>query len=142
MLKDLIDSDRVGFRALPAENQVSRLNALGSSVHGPFGPDSDVDVLVELDADDEVAGRMLINIWNGLEDIFQRPVDLLTESSLGNPYLRAEIERTKKLIYEGSKRRVLVCHSGGDHRGRELRGRHRSLERLCAWREDQAGGGT
>jgi uncharacterized protein len=51
---------------------------------------------------------MLINIWNGLEDLFQRPVDLLTESSLRNPYLRAEIERTKKLIYDGSKRQVLV----------------------------------
>jgi predicted nucleotidyltransferase len=108
MLKELIDKDRAAFGALLAANQVSRLYAFGSSVHGPFGPDSDVDVLVELDAADEVAGRMLINIWNGLEDLFQRPVDLLTESSLRNPYLRAEIERTKKLIYDGSKRQVLV----------------------------------
>ena len=108
MLKDLIDRDRAGFGALLAANHVSRLYAFGSSVHGPFRADSDVDVLVELDAADEVAGRMLINIWNGLEDIFQRPVDLLTESSLRNPYLRAEIERTKKLIYDGSKRQVLV----------------------------------
>jgi predicted nucleotidyltransferase len=77
-------------------------------VHGPFNAESDVDVLVELDAADEVAGRMLINIWNGLEDLFKRPVDLLTPSSLRNPYLRAEIERTKQLIYDGSKRQVLV----------------------------------
>lgn len=108
MLKELIDKDRAAFSALLAANQVSRLYAFGSSVNGPFGPDSDVDVLVEIDAADEVAGRMLINIWNGLEDLFQRPVDLLTESSLRNPYLRAEIERTKKLIYDGSKRQVLV----------------------------------
>ena len=52
--------------------------------------------------------RDLINVWNGLEKIFQRPVDLLTENSLRNPYLRAEVERTKQLIYDGSKRQVLV----------------------------------
>ena len=108
MLKALIDRDRVGFSALLAANRVSRLYAFGSSLRGPFGPHSDVDVLVEVDAPDEEAGRMLINVWNGLEKIFQRPVDLLTENSLRNPYLRAEVERTKQLIYDGSKRQVLV----------------------------------
>ncbi len=108
MLKELIDRDRVAFGALLEANHVSKLYAFGSSLHGPFRGDSDVDVLVEVDAPDEQAGRMLINVWNGLEDLFQRPVDLLTESSLRNPYLRAEIERTKKLIYDGSKRQVLV----------------------------------
>jgi uncharacterized protein len=108
MLKDLIDTDREAFRSLLARNHVSKLYAFGSSVHGPFNADSDVDVLVEIDAADEVAGRMLINVWNGLEDLFMRPVDLLTQSSLRNPYLRAEIERTKQLIYDGSKRQVLV----------------------------------
>lgn len=108
MLKELIDRDRAAFGALLAANQVRRLYAFGSSVHGPFGPDSDVDVLVEVDADDDRAGRMLINVWNGLETLFQRPVDLLTESSLRNPYLRAEVERTKKLIYDGLRREVLV----------------------------------
>lgn len=108
MLKELIAQDRAALGALLAANRVSRLYAFGSSVHGPFGPDSDVDVLVEVDAPDEDAGRMLINLWNGLEKLFQRPVDLLTESSLRNPYLRAEVERTKQLIYDGSKRQILV----------------------------------
>ncbi len=108
MITDLIARDRAAFSALLAENRVRALYAFGSSVHGPFGPESDVDVLIEVDADDEVTGRLLINVWNGLEALFQRPVDLLTESALRNPYLRAEIERTKKLIYDGSKRQVLV----------------------------------
>jgi len=108
MLKDLIARDRAALGALLAANRVSRLYAFGSSVRGPFGPQSDVDVLVEVDAPDEEVGRMLINVWNGLEQLFQRPVDLLTESSLRNPYLRAEVERTKQLIYDGTKRQVLV----------------------------------
>ncbi len=108
MLKELFYRDRAAFGALLAANNVSRLYAFGSSVRGSFGPESDVDVLVEVDAPEEKAGRMLINVWNGLEDLFQRPVDLLTESSLRNPYLRAEIERTKMLIYDGSKRQILV----------------------------------
>lgn len=108
MLKDLIDRHRVALGALLAANRVSHLYAFDNSVHGPFGPDSDVDVLVEVDASDEEAGRMLINVWNGLEQLFQRPVDLITESSLRNPYLRAEVERSKQLIYDGAKRQVLV----------------------------------
>jgi predicted nucleotidyltransferase len=108
MLADLINKDRKAFEALMDRTKVGKLFAFGSSVHGPFREDSDVDVLVEVDADDEVAGRYLIDLWNGLEDLFQRPVDLLTEASMRNPYLRAEVERTKRLIYDGSKREVLV----------------------------------
>ncbi len=108
MLKDLINKDREAFSALLAQNKVTKLYAFGSSIHGPFHADSDVDVLVDVNASDELAGRMLINIWNGLEELFNRPVDLLTPSSLQNPYLRAEIERTMMLIYDGSKHHVLV----------------------------------
>ena len=55
-----------------------------------------------------VAGGTSITIIGGLEESFQPLAEALQESSLRNPYLRAEIERTKKLIYDGSKRQVLV----------------------------------
>ena len=109
MLKDLIDKNRQAFAQLCERNNVSTLYAFGSSVHGPFNPNSDVDVLVTVDVTDDLErGGALINIWNGLEDLFKRPVDLLTENSLKNPYLRKEIERTKVLVYDGSKRQILV----------------------------------
>ncbi len=104
----LIDQDRQGFKELMQANAVQALYVFGSSVNGPFTETSDVDVLVDVDAPDETAGRMLINVWNGLEAIFRRPVDLLTPQSLRNPYLRAEIERTKQLIYDGAREQVLV----------------------------------
>lgn len=109
MVAELINQDRQAFIDLCKRNRVSSLFAFGSSVHGDFGPESDVDVLVTVDvADDLEHGGALINVWNRLEKLFGRPVDLLTENSLKNPYLRKEIERTKRLIHDGVNALVLV----------------------------------
>jgi hypothetical protein len=43
-----------------------------------------------------------------LETFFGRKVDLLTMRSVKNPVMRAEIERTKVLVYDGSQAQVLV----------------------------------
>ncbi len=70
-----------------------------------FGPESDVDLLLDVDVKEDLeAGRALWNVWDGLEAFFQRPVDMLTEDSLRNPYLRKEIERAKVKIYDGASR--------------------------------------
>jgi len=109
MIADLINKDRQGFLDLCKRCQVAYIYAFGSSIRSDFRPDSDVDVLVDvLPKDDLEAGRALGDVWNGLEAFFNRPVDLLTEDSLRNPYLRKEIERTKKLIYDGSTQQILV----------------------------------
>jgi len=105
MIADLINKDRQGFLDLCKQCHVSYIYAFGSSTRDDF---RDVE-------DDLEAGRALGDIWNGLEKFFQRPVDLLTEDSLRNPYLRKEIERTKVLIYDGSKlqsRRELAIDQG------------------------------
>jgi predicted nucleotidyltransferase len=36
---------------------------------------------------------------NKLEDVLNRPVDLVTEKSLGNPFFIESINKTKTLIY-------------------------------------------
>lgn len=109
MIADLINKDRQGFLDLCKRCQVAYIYAFGSSIRSDFRPDSDVDVLVDVTPKDDLeAGRALGDVWNGLEAFFNRPVDLLTEDSLRNPYLRKEIERTKKLIYDGSTQQILV----------------------------------
>ena len=40
--------------------------------------------------------------------IFNRKVDLLTDSSIRNPFLRKSIDTTKILIYDGAGQKVLV----------------------------------
>lgn len=43
----------------------------------------------------------LLSLWDKLEALFKRKVDLLTEDSIRNPYLKSNINRTKKLVYDG-----------------------------------------
>ena len=98
---------------LPAcarSHQVSKLYAFGSSVTDHFDPiKSDIDVVVELNITDPIEyGEALISLWDKLEIFFNRKVDLLTEDSIRNPYLRKSIESTKKLIYDGQGEKVLV----------------------------------
>ena len=82
---------------------VKSLYAFGSVVTTKFDEKkSDVDFLVELikQKDPLVLGENMLNLWNGLEKAFNRPVDLLTLQSIKNPILKEEIEKTKVLIYE------------------------------------------
>jgi predicted nucleotidyltransferase len=109
MIADLINKDRQGFIDLCKRCQVASIYAFGSSIRSDFREDSDVDVLVDVKAtNDWEAGGALLDLWDGLENFFERPVDLLTQRSLRNPYLIAEIERTKQLIYDGGREEVLV----------------------------------
>jgi predicted nucleotidyltransferase len=81
------------------------LYAFGSSTNNNFNPvESDIDLLVEIeDADPIERGEKLMSFWDRLESFFNRKVDLLTESSLRNPFLRKSIDSTKVLIYDGSR---------------------------------------
>ena len=47
-------------------------------------------------------------LWDTFEVFFHRKVDLLTDSSIRNPYLRKSIDSTKILIYDGSGEKVFV----------------------------------
>ena len=70
---------------------------------------SDIDVLVETaDLLPEEKGELLLILWENLEELFNRKVDLLTEHSLRNPYLAREIEQTKKLIYDGQSGQIFI----------------------------------
>ena len=92
------------------QHKVDKLYAFGSSITDHFDPlKSDIDLVVELDITDPVDyGEMLLSLWDNLEGLFHRKVDLLTEDSINNPYLRKSIEATKRLIYDGQREKVFV----------------------------------
>jgi predicted nucleotidyltransferase len=109
MLRELISSDPEGFKRLCEEHQVATLHAFGSSVHGPFRSDSDVDLVVDLKARDPLTfGELMLDLWDGLEAFLGRRVDLLTMRSVKNPVMREVIERTKVLVYDGEQAQVVV----------------------------------
>jgi predicted nucleotidyltransferase len=77
-------------------------SVFGSVLRDDFGPDSDVDVLVEFDPE-HVPGWAFFDMQDELETLFGRKVDLITKDSLGNPFRRHEILRTQHVIYERAR---------------------------------------
>jgi predicted nucleotidyltransferase len=68
---------------------VRRLAVFGSVARNEAGVDSDVDVLVEFEGSTTFRGYMGLKFY--LEDLFQRPVDLVTEAGL-RPVFRPYVE--------------------------------------------------
>jgi len=64
--------------------------AFGSATNDTFDEQSsDIDLVVELNESDPVErGEKLLSLWDKLELIFNRKVDLITETSIHNPYLK------------------------------------------------------
>ena len=106
----LIKERYAAFVDLCRSHKVDKIYAFGSSITDHFDPKtSDIDVVVKLDIDDPAdRGEALLSLWDKLEVLFQRRVDLLTEDSIRNPYLKSNINRTKKLIYDREGEKVFV----------------------------------
>jgi predicted nucleotidyltransferase len=110
VIRDQISKKKNDFVLLCKSHNVKYLYAFGSSVDERFDPmTSDIDLLVEIDSSDPIdRGEKLLSLWDLFENFFNRKVDLLTESSIRNPYLKSSIESTKVLIYDGSGKKVSI----------------------------------
>jgi predicted nucleotidyltransferase len=109
-LRTLIKEKYIDFLDLCRSHKVDKIYAFGSSITDHFDPKtSDIDLVVSIDIDEPAdRGEALISLWDNLEVLFGRKVDLLTEDSIRNPYLKSNIDRTKKLIYDGKGEKVFV----------------------------------
>ena len=109
-LMTLIKEKYTDFVDLCRSHKVDKIYAFGSSITDHFDPNtSDIDLVVKIDIEDPAdRGEALLSLWDKLEALFKRKVDLLTEDSIRNPYLRSNIDRTKKLIYDGEGEKVFV----------------------------------
>lgn len=109
-LMTLLREKHSDFVDLCRSHKVDKIYAFGSSITDHFDPEkSDIDIVVKIDIDEPAdRGEALLSLWDKLEILFQRKVDLLTEDSIRNPYLKANINRTKRLIYDGEGEKVFV----------------------------------
>lgn len=93
------DHDRLV--ALCRELEVERLAFFGSVVRDDFGPESDVDVLVEF-APDARAGLMrLARLQLALSDLIGRDVQVTTPKSL-NRHFRDEVVESAVRVYDAA----------------------------------------
>jgi len=105
IIRDEISKKQKDFTIMCKNHKVKYLYAFGSSVTDRFDVDkSDIDLLVEIDSKDPIdRGEILLSLWDLFELFFRRKVDLLTDSSIRNPFLRKSIDSTRVLIYDGSR---------------------------------------
>ena len=100
-MNDLVDSRGAEVAELCRRLRVRRLDAFGSAVKGGFDPkSSDLNFLVELEPlpPPEYA-EAYFSLKEGLEAIFGRPVDLISSSSVVNPYFRDSVEASREPVY-------------------------------------------
>ena len=80
---------------------VKRLELFGSASRSDFDLEkSDLDFLVEFaDTDDLGAFDRYFGLKEDLEQLFQRPVDLVEVKAIRNPYFRQAVEQDKVWVY-------------------------------------------
>ena len=80
--------------------QVKSMHIFGSAATDEFSSSSDIDLLIKFEnLNSEQYADNYFDLHYHLEALFGREIDLLTESSLSNPYFVAKLEQTKQLIY-------------------------------------------
>jgi predicted nucleotidyltransferase len=88
------------IRRLCGRYGIARLSAFGSVLTDRFSDDSDIDLIVGIDDSDPLTySDKYFNLKFALERLMGRPIDLLEERGQRNPLLKAEIDRTKVLLY-------------------------------------------
>jgi predicted nucleotidyltransferase len=87
------------LKAFCLENRIRELSIFGSAVREDFGPQSDVDVLVEFQPDADLSLMDVLELQEELKSLFGREVDLIEKRALRNPFRRYAILKSKETIY-------------------------------------------
>ena len=98
-----LDAYRNVLTQLCFQNKVKSLYAFGSVLTNHFNNNnSDIDLIVDIDSTNPLEyADYYFNLKFALQDLFNRPVDLLENKAIKNDYLRREIDNSKQLIYAG-----------------------------------------
>jgi len=95
-----IDIDTGRIAAFCRERGIRSLRLFGSILRDDFGPDSDIDVLVEF-APDRVPGLAFFQIQEELAGLLGRKVDLHTPGFL-SPYFRQQVLDEAEVLYDAA----------------------------------------
>lgn len=99
----LIEDRRKGLESLCRKFHVRRLEVFGSASTDDMAASSDLDFLVEFDeAADPVRFDNYFAFQEALQQLFNRPVDLVEPGGLRNPYFIRRVEETRRQVYAAS----------------------------------------
>ncbi len=92
--------DRERLIAFCRRHRIRKLSLFGSVLREDFGPESDIDVLVEFEPEARVGLIGLQRMERELGDLFGRKVDLNTPGFL-SPYFREKVLSEAETLYDG-----------------------------------------
>lgn len=97
----LINNNIQKLFSLCKKYKVRKLYAFGSILTPRFNEQSDIDILVDFNAEINHNNYTdnYFDFYYALKSLFGREIDLVDESSVKNPYFKEELEETKYLIY-------------------------------------------
>lgn len=88
------------IKHLCKKHKVKRLYAFGSVLTDRFSETSDVDLMVDFDTIDlKSYADNYFSLKFALENVLRRPIDLLEEQAVKNPYFKKAVEQQRQLIY-------------------------------------------
>lgn len=97
---NLITSNIGRIKALCDLYHVKTLFAFGSVTRNELKPDSDIDLVVDIDSNDPLTySDDYFGLKFQLEQVLKRPIDLLELRAIKNQYLKQNIENSKVLVY-------------------------------------------
>ncbi|MBC8147190.1 MAG: nucleotidyltransferase domain-containing protein [Bacteroidetes bacterium] len=99
-MQRLLSDNIEKIKALCLSHSVESLFAFGSVCTEAFNDKSDIDLLISfMPMDYGDYADTYFELADKFELLFKRPVDLVTEKSLANPYFIDSINKTKTLLY-------------------------------------------
>ena len=93
-----IEIDADGLAAFCRRNGIRRLSFFGSVLREDFGPESDIDVLVEFAPDAGVGLFEFVDLQHELGELLGRDVDLHTPASLSH-FFREDVVDSAEVAY-------------------------------------------
>lgn len=104
---ELLEKYSKEIKQICQELNVKELFVFGSILSDKFNANSDIDFVVSFYAEDPIVyAENYFSLKFALENIFQRPIDLLEAKAIKNEVFKEILNRTKQLIYEGTDKNV------------------------------------
>lgn len=97
---NIVEKNKDAIIKLCQAYKVKSLYAFGSVLTDNYNRDSDIDLIVDFtEMEVEDYADNYFDFKFSLQDIFKRPIDLLEEKAIKNPYFLQNVNQHRQLVY-------------------------------------------